>query len=84
MAKPIAVVLPAEGVLRELIAKKGIVTDAGLGHLVKYQQVKDTVLEYMLKAGKTFGLEGIELISGVVLAPEPWTPENVPPFGVSY
>ena len=31
----------------------------------------------MLSAGKLAGLQGIELVSGVVLAHEPWTPENV-------
>ena len=39
--------------------------------------MNDVVLAELQKGGKTGGLQGIELIQGVVLAEEEWTPQNV-------
>ena len=77
-AKPIAIVVPDEKVLRAIVKKKGIANEhADLEELVKIDQVRDVVMKDMLSAGKLAGLQGIELVSGIVLAHEPWTPENV-------
>jgi len=85
-AKPIAIVVPDEKALRAIVKKKGIANEhADLEELVKIDQVRDVVMKDMLSAGKLAGLQGIELVSGVVLAHEPWTPENVAPYsGNSY
>jgi long-chain acyl-CoA synthetase len=77
-SKPIAIVVPEEKALRAVIKKKGIASEhADIEQLVKMDQVKEMVMKDMLAAGKLAGLQGIELVSGVVLAHEPWTPENV-------
>lgn len=77
-AKPIAIVVPDEKALRAVIKKKGIANEhADLEELINTDQVRDTVLKDMLSAGKLAGLQGIELVSGIVLSHEPWTPENV-------
>jgi len=76
-AKPIAVVVPDENALRAFVEKRGIANrHTDLAELVIDQNVKDAVLKELLVAGKAVGLQGIELISGVVLAYEAWTPEN--------
>ena len=41
------------------------------------KKMNDVVLAELQKGGKTGGLQGIELIQGVVLAEEEWTPQNV-------
>jgi long-chain acyl-CoA synthetase len=74
--KPIAVVVIDEGALRH--AKLGV-EHAQVSDLAEDKKVVDAVLKDMLAAGKTAGLNGIELVAGVVIAHEPWTPENVPP-----
>jgi ABC-type uncharacterized transport system permease subunit len=50
--------------------------------LLKLQAVKDLVLTDMISSGKLAGLQGIELVSGIVLTSEIWTPENVFPISV--
>ena len=77
-AKPIAIVVPDEKALRAVIKKKRIANEhADFEELVKLDQVGEIVMKDMLSAGKLAGLQGIELVSGIVLAYEPWTPENV-------
>ena len=41
------------------------------------QKVVEAVYAELLNVGKRGGLNGIELIQGLVLATEEWTPENV-------
>ena len=77
-AKPIAIVIPDEKALRSIIQKKRIANEhADLEELVKMEHVRDIIMKDMLAAGKLAGLQGIELVSGIVLGSEPWTPENV-------
>ena len=77
-AKPIAIVIPDEMALRAVIQKKSIANEhADLEELVKMEKVRDIVMKDMLAAGKLAGLQGIELVSGIVLGSVPWTPENV-------
>ena len=49
----------------------------GLGDLVHEKKVQDAVLKELQAAGKQGGLAGIEVVDGVVLADEEWTPQNV-------
>lgn len=75
--KPIAVVVVDEHALRSALKGKVGHEHNQLSGLAGNKQVQDIVLKDMLSTGKSAGLGGIELIAGVVIAHEPWTPENV-------
>jgi long-chain acyl-CoA synthetase len=76
--KPIAIVVPAEAALGKFVVAKGIATaDTSLENLVDDPKVVNAVLGELLTVGKRGGLTGMELIQGLVLAAEEWTPENV-------
>ena len=53
----------------------------GLEDLVHEKKVQDAVLKELQAAGKQGGLAGIEVVDGVVLADEEWTPQNVCALG---
>jgi long-chain acyl-CoA synthetase len=75
--KPIAVVVPEQRTLRNFVVQNGIGNQhADLAGLVGNDKIKDAILKDLLSAAKAAGLQGIELVSGVVIAHEPWTPEN--------
>ena len=77
-AKPIAIVVPDEKALRNVVEKDKIADKStDFEELVKRDDVKAIVMKDILAAGKVSGLQGIELVSGVILAPDIWTPENV-------
>ena len=77
-AKPIAIVMPEEKALRKEIEKTNIVDrDTVLNELTKNKAVVGLVMDDLLKVGKKAGLQGIELVSGVVLSDVKWTPESV-------
>lgn len=73
--KPIAIVVPNEPALKALAAENGI-DGHGLEDLCHDKKLNGIVLREMQAAGKKGGLNGIELIEGVVLADEEWTPHN--------
>jgi long-chain acyl-CoA synthetase len=78
-AKPIAIVVPDEAALRSMVEKRKIANKTtDLAELTGNKNVKEAVMKDMLSAGKLAGLQGIELISGIILSSNPWTPENVP------
>ena len=80
-AKPIAVVVPSEPAIRAIVEQKNLANKhTDMTELLKLQAVKDLVLTDMISSGKLAGLQGIELVSGIVLTSEIWTPENVFPF----
>jgi len=74
--KPIAIIVPAEPALKKLAHDNGIEGN-GLEDLVHDQKLNGIVLKDLQSAGKEGGLAGIEIIDGVVLADEEWTPANV-------
>ncbi|KAK4920203.1 long-chain fatty acid-CoA ligase [Elasticomyces elasticus] len=74
-AKPIAIVVPAEGPLQKLASQNGI-KESSLETLVHDEKLNGVVLREVQKAGKDGGLQGIEIIDGIVLADEEWTPQN--------
>ena len=79
-AKPIAIVVPDEKALRDVVEKRKIANKyADLTELTNNKDVQETVMKDMLSAGKLAGLQGIELVSGIVLVHDTWTPENVYP-----
>ena len=74
--KPIALVVPAEPALKKLASDNGVQGE-GLEDLCHNEKVNAAVLREMQSTGKKQGLTGIEIIEGVVLSDEEWTPQNV-------
>lgn len=68
--------MPAEPALKKLAADNGIAGN-GLEDLVHDEKLNRIVLKELQDAGRRGGLIGIEIISGVVLADEEWTAQNV-------
>lgn len=78
--KPVAIIVPIEPALKKVASDNNIEGD-GLESLVHNEKLKSIVLEQLQSAGRAGGLRGIEILKGVVLADEEWTPQNVsPPF----
>ena len=77
---PIAIAVPAEAALRKFVEANGLVTvETSLESLVKNQNVISAVYAELVAAGKRGGLSRMELIQGLVLVSEEWSPENVHP-----
>lgn len=74
--KPIAIVYPNEANLKALAGQNGI-KESTLEELVDNEKLNGIVLREMQAQGKKGGLAGMEIIDGVVLADEEWTPQNV-------
>ena len=74
--KPVAIIVPAEPALEKLASQIGV-QGSGIGSLVHDKKVQDAVLKELQQTGRAGGLSGIEIIDGVVLADEEWTPHNV-------
>lgn len=77
--KPIAIVLPIENNLRQMLKEEKVIDNAEteeFAHLVHDKKVTKTVLKHLLTTGKHQGLKGIELLQNVVLSDDEWTPQN--------
>lgn len=74
--KPVAIIVPVEHALKQLAEKAGVQGN-GIEDLVHNKKVQDAVLKELQQAGRAGGLSGIEIIDGVALADEEWTPQNV-------
>ncbi|KAI1207085.1 acetyl-CoA synthetase-like protein [Annulohypoxylon truncatum] len=74
-AKPIAIIVPAEPALKQLAADNGI-QGASLEELVHNKKLNGVVLRELQNVGRAGGLSGIEIIEGVALSDEEWTPYN--------
>jgi long-chain acyl-CoA synthetase len=74
-AKPIAIIIPAEPALKKLAASIGV-EDEGLEVLVHNKKVQSAVLRELQTAGRAGGLSGIEIVEGVVVVDDEWTPQN--------
>ena len=75
-SKPVAIIVPAEPALKKIAAENGIEGN-GLEDLSHNKKLNDIVLQQILATGRQSGLSGIEMLDGVVLADEEWTPANV-------
>jgi len=73
--KPVAIIVPAEPALKKLAEEIGIKGDH-LEELIHNEKLNDIVVKQLQDAGRKGGLRGIEIIEGVVLADEEWTPQN--------
>lgn len=76
-AQPVAIIVPVEAALKKVAADNGIQGGETVESLVQNEQLKSTVLRQLQSVGKAGGLKGIEIVSGVVLSDEEWTPQNV-------
>lgn len=74
--KPIAIIVPAEPALKKLAKQNGIEGDT-LEELVHNKRLNSIVLKDLQAAGRQGGLNGIEIIDGVVMADEEWNAANV-------
>lgn len=68
--------MPAEPALKKLAEAIGV-QGHGIGDLVHHEQIQQEVLKQLQAIGKKSGLASIEIIVGVVLSDEEWTPQNV-------
>ncbi|KAL4927654.1 long-chain fatty acid-CoA ligase FAA1 [Aspergillus undulatus] len=73
--KPVAIIVPVELALKNLAKENGIEGDT-VETLVHNEKLKFIVLKQLQTAGRASGLKGIEIINGVVLSDEEWTPQN--------
>ncbi|KAI1174595.1 hypothetical protein F4777DRAFT_375715 [Nemania sp. FL0916] len=74
-AKPIAIIVPAEQALKKIAADNGIEGNS-LEELVHSKKLRGIVLKELQNTGRAGGLSGIEIIEGVALSDEEWTPQN--------
>lgn len=74
-SKPIAIIVPAEPALKKLAEANGV-EGSVLEELVHNKKLQGVVLKELQAAGRSGGLAGIEIIEGVVLSDEEWTPHN--------
>lgn len=75
-AKPIAIIVPAEPALKNLAAQLGVEGDS-VETLVHDKKLHSAVLKELQAQGRAGGLSGIEIIDGVVIVEDEWTPQNV-------
>ncbi|KAL3457349.1 hypothetical protein BJX64DRAFT_19977 [Aspergillus heterothallicus] len=73
--KPIAIIVPVEIALKKVASENGIGGDT-VETLVHNEKLKAIVLKQLQTLGRNSGLRGIEIINGVVLSEEEWTPQN--------
>jgi long-chain acyl-CoA synthetase len=73
--KPIAIIVPLEPALKKLAAEHGITGEHE--DLCKNDKLNSVVLKQLQETGRGGKLKGIEIIEGVVMGPEEWTPQNV-------
>ena len=74
--RPIAIIVPAEPALKKM-AQENRIEGNGLEDLVHDKKLNGFVLKDLQAAGRAGGLNGIEIIEGVVLSEDEWTPANV-------
>ncbi|KAF2676481.1 acetyl-CoA synthetase-like protein [Lentithecium fluviatile CBS 122367] len=74
--KPIAIIFPAEPALKRFASERGFKGSTDLEHLCENSEMKGLVLEDLRKVGRQAQLSSIELLGGVVMDNEEWTPQN--------
>ena len=75
-SKPVAIIVPNEPELKKVASENGVKGES-LGSLVHDEKLNRIVLKELQTAGKRANLQGIEIIDGVVLTDEEWTPQSV-------
>jgi long-chain acyl-CoA synthetase len=74
--KPVAIIVPAEPALKVLAQENGIKGEH-LEDFAHNDKLNEIILKQLQEVGRKGGLKGIEIIEGIVLTEEEWTPENV-------
>lgn len=77
--KPMAIVLPNEAAVKQLIIELGLAENAEsveISHFLENKKLLKAITDSVVNTGKQGGLNGIELILGVVLVDDEWTPES--------
>ncbi|CCE90231.1 long-chain fatty acid-CoA ligase FAA1 TDEL_0B01020 [Torulaspora delbrueckii] len=75
--KPVGIIVPNLGPLGELAKEVGVAKDADdVENHLDDPKLQKALLDRLLKTGRSQGLAGIELLEGVVLFHEEWTPQN--------
>lgn len=74
--QPMAIIIPHEAHLRNVLAGKGIDSTGELADLCKKDEVNALILKECNAVGKKNGFKQPELLQSVVLTPEEWTPES--------
>lgn len=69
-------IVPAEPALIALAKNLGV-EGHGIGDLVHEPRIQEEVLKQVQAIGKKAGLSSMEIVVGIVLADEEWTPINV-------
>ncbi|ANZ75849.1 BA75_02360T0 [Komagataella pastoris] len=78
-SKPVAIAVPNETTLRKLAVQLKLanaVDEVDLAKVVHDSKLVSKVHQSLLETAKQQGLTGIELIQGVVILDEEWTPQN--------
>jgi long-chain acyl-CoA synthetase len=73
--RPVAIIVPIEPALKAFAEENGIKKEHE--ELIHDDKLNSLVLKQLQTTGRNGGLKGIEVIEGVVLAEEEWTPQNV-------
>lgn len=76
--KPIVIIFPHEAHLREALAANANLPapDTDIHKLCDDPAVQEFYLKDMQATAKKSGFKGIEIVQGVVLTPDEWTPES--------
>ena len=74
--KPVAIIFPSEPALLNLARENGI-QGYGLEDLVTNEKLNSLFLKELQKTGRQSHLAAFEIVDGVVLDKDEWTPENV-------
>lgn len=77
--QPIAIIIPHEANLRYVLAQRslpGVESTAPLADLCRDKAVQGLVLKECNVVGKKNEFKPMELLEGVILTAEEWTPEN--------
>lgn len=75
--KPVGIIVPNLGPLSDLAKEGGIIDNKdNIESHLHDPKLQNMVLEKLLKTGKSQGLNGIELLQGIVFSSEEWTPQN--------
>lgn len=75
--QPIAIIIPHEGHLRQgLESVSGVDAKADFATLCSHAKVQELVLKDCNAAGKKNGFKPMELLQGVILTADEWTPES--------
>jgi long-chain acyl-CoA synthetase len=75
-AKPICIIVPGEPALKKVASENGISGDS-IEELVHEKKLNAIILKQLQATGQKAGLASFEIVEGVVLADEEWTPQNV-------